>query len=78
MSDTLFGDPGKRTEEIQWGVRYRRDTLTRHRGEVEIRPGESSARFSQTDEAASFGWRRGDCEVVRRTVVTYTGDWESA
>ena len=75
--DALFGESGKRTEEVQWGVRHRRDTLTTKRGHVDIRPGESSARFSQTDEAARYGWVSGDCEVVHRTVVTYTGDWES-
>lgn len=77
----LFGERGKRTERIEWGVRALEDHRLRavgigiRKGQVEARPGESLARFCVTDEGASYGWP--PCEVVRRTVVTYTGDWEA-
>lgn len=67
---------GRREERTEWGCRYRRATPTHKRGDVDIRPGESAARFCITDEAVGYGYRLGDCEVVKRTIVTYTGAWE--
>jgi hypothetical protein len=82
MSETLFGESGRREERTEWGIRALEDHPLRalgigiRKGQVEPRPGESSARFCVTDEAAQYGWP--PCEVVARTVVTYTSDWRSA
>lgn len=79
MSDAaLFGEQGRREERVEWGLRATADQqpFGMRKGQVDVRPGESSARFGVTDEATRYGWR--DCEVVKRTVVTYTSDWEPA
>lgn len=70
----LFGEQGKRTEVVEWGLRQTVGNYLRGKGQVEIRPSEERAR-DQVGQVYA-GWR--DTEVVRRTVVTYTSDWEPA
>ena len=66
-------DAGKRTERVEWGLRWTTDTVFGRRGTVEPRPDEANAR--KCEGVAEWGWR--GTEVVSRTVVTYTTPWET-
>lgn len=75
MSD-LFGNPdGKRTERTEWGQRYTRDNVFGRKGEVARTPGETAARLHS---GAFYPGGPKSFVPVRRTVVTYTSDWEEA
>ena len=75
MPDALPGmEAGRRTERVEWGLRFRSDTGLHRKGHVEPRPSEHNAR--QCVGRSDYGWR--DTEIVRRTVVTYTTKWETA
>ncbi len=81
MSDeSLFTDadlgvePGKRVERVEWGLRQTIGTYLMKKGQVELRSNEESARSVVGN--IYYGWR--GTEVVRRTVVTYTTEWEAA
>lgn len=71
--DALFGECGKRTEVVQWGLRKTVGDYLQSKGEVAVRPSEEAAR----DQVGNIydGWR--NTEVVKRTIVTYTGTWET-
>lgn len=67
-------EAGRRVERVEWGLRFTTDTALERRGHVEPRPSEENARACVG--VVHYGWR--GTEVVRRTVVTYTTDWEPA
>lgn len=75
MTATLFGESGQREERVEWGIRATKDRGWRRKGHVEAKASEESARFCLTDEAISSGYRH--CELVSRTVVTHTTQWET-
>lgn len=83
MSDMLFDLPaagvvehGKRTERIEWGQRAIRDhVLIGKKGTVRPAPGEEAA---YGYDGAHYRGGPVMFEPVKRTVVTYTGDWEAA
>lgn len=69
-------EKGKRTERIEWGQRALEDCfLIGRKGTVRKAYGEEQARGY--DDAFYTGGPKV-FEAVQRTVVTYTGDWESA
>lgn len=75
MATDLFGNPtGKRVERVEWGLRQKVGNFLMDKGEVDIRPSEENARACVGD--LYRGWR--DTEVVSRTVVTITTDWEAS
>ena len=82
MGDGLFTaselgvELGRRVERVEWGLRATADSFLRRKGQVEIRPSEDNARLILDGVARGehYGWR--NVELVRRTVVTYTSDWE--
>lgn len=84
MTLPLFDLPGraergKRVERTEWGVRWLRDYVTTKRGQITEAPNESQARESATHpEAQYWGFPAGYVQVGSRTIVTYTGPWESA
>lgn len=80
MTTPLFdppGEPGKRVERTEWGVRWLRDHVTNRRGKVTTAPNEDLARWWATHPEAQYsGFPPGAVAVVSRTIVTYTGRWE--
>lgn len=75
MAD-LFGEPdGRRVESEEWGLRATKDNLLGRRGDVSRRASENEARAC-LGLGTSYGWH-GSHELVRRTVITYTGAWEA-
>ena len=75
MSD-LFGAPeGMREERIEWGQRSLHDNpLIGPRGTIRSAPSEFAARGY---DGAFYSGGPRVFEPVRRTIVTYTGPWES-
>lgn len=74
--EPLFGEAGKRSERVEWGCRALRDTtLLGPKGSVRAAPGEEAARGY---DGAFYPGGPVMFEPVRRTIVTYTNDWESA
>jgi hypothetical protein len=67
-------EAGRRVERVEWGLRQTVGTFLMDKGEVDTRPSEENAR--SLVGSAHTGFR--NTEVVRRTVVTYTSDWEPA
>jgi len=65
---------GKREEHVEWGLRYPAGAYLAPTGGVEKRPSEENAR-GNVDQL--YRGTAGTV-VVRRTVVTYTTDWEEA
>lgn len=84
MTLPLFDLPGqaergKRVERTEWGVRWLRDYVTTKRGQIAEAPNEHQARqWATHPEAQYWGFPAGYVQVVSRTIVTYTGPWDSA
>ena len=69
---TLFGEQGRRAEKTEYGLRTARDGVFRRKGHIE----ECSSLESALDlRERPFTGRRGDEEIVIRTIVTYTTQW---
>lgn len=68
----MFGEPGRRVERVEWGLRQTVGNFLMRKGDVDLRGDEDNARACVGE--ISYGFR--DTEVVRRTIVTYTTDWE--
>lgn len=74
MTD-LFGTPaGKRGERVEWGLRQTIGNFLMDKGKVDPRPSEENSRLLVGDVYSG----NRDTEVVRRTIITYTTDWETA
>lgn len=75
--DALFGETGKRTERIEWGTRWPESTMygLRRKGDIDRAEDE---RHAQVRAEYPLWGPSGEIfpQVVRRTVVTYTGEWE--
>lgn len=65
-------EAGRRTETVEWGLRWVDDTILHRRGHVEPRQDEQAAR--SVVGRREYGWH--GTEVVSRTIVTYTTRWE--
>lgn len=77
--EPLFGDAGRRVETVEWGNRWPATSMygLRKKGDVDPAADENHARLRATHplygpEGQIYPF------VVRRTVVTYTTDWEEA
>ena len=66
-------ESGRRVERVEWGLRTTVANFLNRKGHVDIRFDEANARLLVND---IYSGHR-DTEVVRRTIVTYTTDWES-
>lgn len=69
-----LGDRGRREERTEWGVRWTRtipNVVTA--GQVDPAVNEDNARTRHRS-----AWSGRCSEVVSRTVVTYTTDWEAS
>ena len=77
MSETLFGDSGRREERVEWGVDWPSDEYLHQRGQVNRAVDQEHAeRMAAQTYWVRIGRYQG--HVVSRVVVTYTTDWEPA
>lgn len=72
--DVLFGDSGRRTERVEWALRYPSGHGLSPVGGV--RPCVSEDHARATVGRREYG--NHDTIVISRTVVTYTTDWEAS
>lgn len=72
---TNGGETGRRTEQVQWGRRLLRDTAYGRKGTVSPC---SDERQASSYDGADYPGGPVVAEAVQRTVVTYTGRWQSA
>lgn len=69
-----LAEQGRRTEQVEWAVRWTKDTFLHRCGHVAPRASETAAR--EVIGLVHSGWGTADeIEVVSRTVVTYTTTW---
>jgi hypothetical protein len=68
----LEGVDGRRVEAVEYGLRTTRDGVFHRKGHVEPH---DSIEFAVACRERPFTGRRGDEQVVTRTVVTYTTEW---
>lgn len=76
--DALFGDQGRRVERVEWGNRWPASSRyeLRRKGDVDPAASEEHARLRATHPLWGPDGKIFP-DVVCRTVVTYTTDWEA-